>query len=631
MASIRVKWKKGNPYYYVVTSKRTGPNKQPREVILEYIGSEEKMKEIALKDYENRQNSSQNDSITQSQSVTFKSYEHGSVFAVMRMAERLGIETILEKNFTQRTIKGLSRARLLLFQILQRAINPGSMSDFAQWSRRTSLPYYYEFKPEDLSAQALWESMDGISQDEMDQAQADLVGQLKKLFPEELKELHLDYTNYYTFIDTRNNRCTLCHRGHNKQKRDDLRQFSLAMLTSSVLQVPLSWHLYNGNVNDKVEFADFVAHIRTSLPLIHEKTDDITITFDGGSNSEENFKNLPFHIICAHTLSGNKDLYDVGLEKYNKIVIESDDEDEHGERIRQAYRIDNFEFSGITGTGILTFSQKLYDGQAAQMDRDITKFQKEFKELQERLENPSSRLYSTLKKAESEYQHKKEDIEKYNGDVRKHNDDIKNGLKKGRKRKEKAVPEWKSADTMLDIVKKNCSFGPSSYLSEFIEIQVKEKGTRFSASYHIDNQEKEAYKSKYYGKKLTCTDHKDWSTERILSVYAKQECVENLFRTSKNTDHFSVRPQFHWTDDKIRVHVFLCLCSITIVEALRKTVNEKGINLSKPALLEQLALVRDGWIYLSDKKANRTLERIDDEDLEHLWNTIQDIPKSPPT
>ena len=162
-------------------------------------------------------------------------------------------------------------------------------------------------------------------------------------------------------------------------------------------------------------------------------------------------------------------------------------------------------------------------------------------------------------------------------------------------------------------------------------LQVKEKGTGFSASYHIDNQEKEAYKSKYYGKKLTCTDHKDWNTERILSVYAKQECVENLLRTSKNTDHFSVRPQFHWTDDKIRVHVFLCLCSITIVEALRKTVYEKGINLSKPALLEQLALVRDGWIYLSDKKANRTLERIDDEDLEHLWNTIQGIPKSPPT
>ena len=30
-----------------------------------------------------------------------------------------------------------------------------------------------------------------------------------------------------------------------------------------------------------------------------------------------------------------------------------------------------------------------------------------------------------------------------------------------------------------------------------------------------------------------------------------RECIEDLFKTSKKVDHFAVRPQYHWTDDKI--------------------------------------------------------------------------------
>ena len=61
----------------------------------------------------------------------------------------------------------------------------------------------------------------------------DGVNRLLEMYPDELNDLHLDYTNYFTYIDTRNGRCVVCQRGHNKQKRTDLRQFSLAPYTEN--------------------------------------------------------------------------------------------------------------------------------------------------------------------------------------------------------------------------------------------------------------------------------------------------------------------------------------------------------------------------------------------------------------
>lgn len=137
-----------------------------------------------------------------------------------------------------------------------------------------------------------------------------------------------------------------------------------------------------------------------------------------------------------------------------------------------------------------------------------------------------------------------------------------------------------------------------------------------------DSSKRSAYCRKYYGKKLIVTDHTDWSMLDVLNEYADQECIENdIFRMSKNTDHFAVRPQYHWTDNKIRVHLFICMAAIVIAEVLQKHVSMDGIELTKPAMLDRLNEIRDGWILSGGNKANRILE---DMDTEHklLWDSV---------
>ena len=110
-----------------------------------------------------------------------------------------------------------------------------------------------------------------------------------------------------------------------------------------------------------------------------------------------------------------------------------------------------------------------------------------------------------------------------------------------------------------------------------------------------------------------------------MNEYTDQECIENgIFRTSKDVDHFAIRPQYHWNDQKIRVHVFLCLAAITIAEVMRVHFRNHGIVLPKAALLDRLNEIREGWVFNGEMKMKRSLERLDQEQQE-LWNVAETL------
>ena len=147
----------------------------------------------------------------------------------------------------------------------------------------------------------------------------------------------------------------------------------------------------------------------------------------------------------------------------------------------------------------------------------------------------------------------------------------------------------------------------------------------YTFNYQVDDQLKATYIEKFYGKKLIVTNRTDLSVSEILNEYVDQECIENdIFRISKNTDHFSVRLQYHWTDQKIRVHVFICLAAIVLEEVLQIHLKEHDISLSKQKMIDQLSEIREGWVFEKDNKVTRLLEKMDDNHTK-LWESIEKI------
>lgn len=626
MAYIREKIKKGNPYYYVVEGRRE--NGRVRQVILEYIGTLDKLKSLALTGYMSRENNAkEKENATQGEQeladVCFKSYNHGAAIGMLWTIEQLGIDQILTEAFSSKMIKGQTRSRVLILAIIQSAVDPGSKREFAGWCKNTSLPYHLQFEAKDLDSAAFWEAMDGISEEELNNAWTLIIKRILELYQVDLRQFHMDYSNYFTFINTANGRCTICKRGHNKQKRDDLLQFSLAALTTSILNVPISWHLYEGNVNDKAEFPKFTGYIHKQLCELGIDPSEVTVCFDGGGNSEENFSDLKFHFVCAHSMVGHKYLYDIELSKYETVVLNNGSE-------RKAFFISSIDFSGIHGTGVLVYSEALKEGQIAQLDRDIRSIREAVNNVKERLQNKKSSLYTQLRRREKEIQHNRRDAQEYNNSIdEEEKRRLETGTKRrGRRKKYKPVPEWVPDTEMLEIISK-AIYHKHTYLKDFSTLTIsKAEDGLYDIKMEIDDLAKNEYISKYYGKKLICTDHTNWSVQDILNDYTDQECIENgIFRVSKDVDHFAIRPQYHWTDDKIRVHVFICLTAITVAEVLRRHFDCCGISLPKAALLDDLNEIRDGWIFVGEKKVKRVIEKMDDRHLQ-MWKVLTSLKES---
>ncbi len=549
MAFLRNKKCKGIDYYVMVENRRV--DGKVKQYTLETIGTWDKVME-RFSSFWNKEYSK-----SASAESTFEAFIHGAPYALYRMAEKLGMEIILDTLLPQRQRNGIKRSTSLILAAIHRACDPGSKNAFSDWFKKTSLPYHLKIDPFCMTSQHFWEQMDDLSQEEIEKAEDAITEKIAGMFSEELDFLSLDYTNYYTFIDSNNTRNDICRRGHNKQKRNDLRQFSLAIITTKATGIPLVAHMYEGN--DQTEFPVFVEMIKKRFPFYNPER--MTLIFDGGSNTKNNLNQLESHFLCSFSLSNAKELLDIDIDDYYDIQLEKTSV--------RGYRKDT-KIWGIKRRCVLTESAALCKGQKAELDRNIEKFKTEIRQLESQIANPRARI------------------------------------------RKDAASLQKKAEAFIKGKK---------HLKEFITISAEDS----KVSYVIDEQKREEIERKWFGKKLTITDHLDWSEKEILEAYYSQECVEKVFRDTKDTEHFSLRPVYHWTDQKIRVHVFICLLSLLLGQMLMKEMERNGIKISKDKMIDELNGIYDGWIIKSaaNRKMNftRVIGKMTEEQ-KMLWNVV---------
>ena len=494
-----------------------------------------------------------------------KSYSHGDICALMKIAERLGVEQILDAVFTPQVRNGVKRSTSLLLIALQSVCNPGSKSEFESWARATTLSYEHDLPIKSLTSRHFWEQMGNISESELAKAEDAIVHKILTTYNFGLEKIALDYTNYFSYISSSNERCKLAKRGHNKQKRNDLRQYSMALITTKESGLPLCSHIYEGNKNDKTAFAEYLTVLKDRIPNYDPKT--ITLVFDGGGNTKDNLKALETHYICSFSLSSCKDLYDISLSEYYDVIVNG--------KVVKSYRTKR-EIWGKDQECILTYSPVLYRGQLKELDDHTASVVCSLEQLNEQLRNPKSKISKTKNAIQSK------------------------------------------VSTVLSI----------KYMDTIFETRIITQGGDdlvVRVEYLANEEAKENIALKYFGKKLLITDQKDWSTVDILRSYREQDCIEKIFRTTKDNDHCAIRPQFRYTDQKIRVHIFCCLLGLTLATVLHMEVANKGFDGSKFGILDILSSIRRCWIKDMDgNKATNVLEVMDDIQTQ-LWNIIQSL------
>ena len=349
MASLQSKINKGKTYWYIIESKRV--NGKVKTTVLEYIGNTQKLKERFNERYFNKD-----------RGLVLKSYIHGNAYALLKIAKKLKVEEILDECFEPRIRDGIKRSLSLILIAIARICAPGSKDSFPDWFKQTTLPNELNIKNHsNLNCNHFWDQMDKIPLNALRIAEDRIVGGIVEMYDIKLDKLALDFTNYYTYISTYNTKNALTKRNkNNKQKRSDLRQFQYAIVTTKEFSIPLYSYVYNGKDNDKTAFKNYVSSLKKRIPGYDPP--NLTFIFDGGGVSTDNLKEVPYYI-CRFSLSSCKDLYDEG---FDEAIILANKKEINCKRMKK-------KIWGEDRTSILTFSEKLYKGQAAGLERDIIK------------------------------------------------------------------------------------------------------------------------------------------------------------------------------------------------------------------------------------------------------------------
>ena len=79
------------------------------------------------------------------------------------------------------------------------------------------------------------------------------------------------------------------------------------------------------------------------------------------------------------------------------------------------------------------------------------------------------------------------------------------------------------------------------------------------------------------GKNIIITDQSNWSTAEIVVASRDRWQVEQQFRQSKDEDLVGTRPLRHWTDSKIRCHLFTCVVALTYLRRLELKLVAAGV------------------------------------------------------
>jgi transposase len=518
MASLQKYSVKGHEYYRIVESRRINGKSRPIPIL--HIGTREELIQRLLCPSQGQRK--------------IRSFQHGDVACLKSIADRIDAIGIIDSHVPAGR-RALSVGTSLLLAAINRASKPRSKRAWADWAKGTSIEKLFHVLLSQLTSQHFWDQMDEVSESALEAIENEITKKIVAEYKLKLDTLFYDPTNFFTYISSENQHSKLAQRGKNKQRRLDLRQFSLALLVARDCQIPLCSHVYEGNKHDSVVFPDSLTLIRKRLEALVGKVEEITLVYDKGNNSRENQKivdDSKFNYVASLPPTQHKDLLAIRASKYKLLEGST-------EATLKTYRCKRTIW-GAERTMVLLISENLRQKQMRGLQQHLTKCLKALEEWKTTLSKPNT----------------------------------------GPKSKQ-------GATTKIN------SLVAQQYLKDIVHVEY--NGRRKGAarlSWRIDQNAIDNLYAEVFGKRFLMTGRHTWTDGDIVRAYNGQSLVERTFSQIKDPEHLAVRPQFHWTDQKIRIHTFICLLALTLSRLMEREARQHGYKHSLSTLLDELATIR---------------------------------------
>ena len=462
----------------------------------------------------------------------------GDVAATWSMIDRLGVAEIVDEVVgPRRNDAGASVGTYIALATLNRVTDPCSKLAFDKWWAKTAGDRWLRVVPGALDHRRFWDAMDAISETDLREIERRVVTRMVEVFDVDLSGLVLDMTNFATWIDSANPRAPIAQRGHSKQKRSDLRIVGLGLVVSTDGGVPLVSHAYPGNRPDVTQFPAMVEELAARFGALFGDASKLTLVFDAGQNSEDNYELLddsPFHFVGSLPPSDHPDLLAIPIEDYRPV----DPEAFPGLIAFETTKV----VFGTERRIVVCHSENLHAKQSQGFDQTLAKARRQLRELAARLARGKTRK-------------PKEKVEA----------DIAAILR----------PRWVSRVISTTLTGES----PAT-----LRLRFRTKPTA-----------RAALEAELFGKRILFSDKnpETASTAQIVADYRSQEAAEGDFRQMKDPKVVSFSPMFHFTEHKIRVHVFYCVLALMVARLMTREVERAGLHMSVRELLDALAGIQE--------------------------------------
>ncbi len=131
-----------------------------------------------------------------------------------------------------------------------------------------------------------------------------------------------------------------------------------------------------------------------------------------------------------------------------------------------------------------------------------------------------------------------------------------------------------------------------------------------SLSFAIDEAAREALEDELFGKQILFTDRDHWPVGAVVAAYRSQSGVEADFRQMKDPRVVSFSPMFHWTDQKIRVHVFYCVLALAVARLMARQAAQVGMAMSVRELLGALGGIEETVLLYQGERGRPRAKRM---------------------
>lgn len=502
---------KGRIYLYLEETARV--DGKSKRVWQKYLGPESRIKEQVNYQFK--------------PDFTISNLDFGLPIALLQIAEKLDLVDIIDKCAVKRN-QGLSVGKYILFAALNHCVRPTSKSKIQNWFKNTALTQKYHPIDTYFDAKAYSNHFKYLSEDILEKIETQLHKKLIKEFDVKMDTLFYDPTNFFTYINPKDNQ-NLPKHGHSKENRFTLNLVGLSLFCSSDGGLPVISKVYSGNIQDAPLFRNEIKRLRKRLLKVEKLPQDLCLVFDKGNLSEgafEEIDEMKIHFIASVRPSTQKEFHELTSDDFTLV-----------------------ELPNRKQVGILEYERKLYGKQR----RLIVSFNP--KRAQWQGKNLDKKLHKKI-----------DEIHEF----------FKTRLN---------IKKWRDSEAVKlkieDIIKTKKHF-------QWIDYSVSETKGKIKYCASI-NQHKVEEHYKTLGKSYLISNHPTMSNYEIIWLFRQQYTVEQAFKYLKSPNLLSIKPIYHQNDECIRGHIFSGVIGLLLMQLLTRKVQKQFPEMSLFNIIELLS------------------------------------------